>query len=431
MHTPPFHRRVFLWVFIIMFAAVAPAAVFYTAGYRWNPKKGAIERNGTLIIDTTPEGAKITLNGAVLGKASPITQQDVAPGTYRIRLEIQGYHPWEKTLEVRPERVTFVNEILLWPIADPQSIDTVSANAISVSPNGRYAAYVRNRDGSFGVSIVDTTNNKRTEFGFSTSTFVGNGTLRWNSNSSAVIAVDGAGHSWIVNRTGGNAIALPEGAYRWSGTNLIGVISGERYAYDVSSGVTSRSAPAKGVIDTEGSYEIILPASSTDLALKDRSDPNRLYGLPQGAWTFATAPNGSVVLSSAGSLFVFSNGADPSSGKMVPSDGALEDVKTSDGDLLLSVHENEIWLMATNAEPELLTRKSVPIINAVWHRLGRDVFYATPTDVVALDLDTRDGRMETTLGSFDEIFGLSIGAKDLYVSARKGDARGVWTIRIE
>jgi len=100
MQRLPFHRRVLPWLFVLIFLFIAPAVVFYTAGYRWNSKKGVIEKNGTLIIDSMPRGAKIFLNGQMLSDVTPVTLQNTAPGIYNIKLSLDGYHDWSKELSV-------------------------------------------------------------------------------------------------------------------------------------------------------------------------------------------------------------------------------------------------------------------------------------------------------------------------------------------
>jgi hypothetical protein len=430
-HAPPFHRRILLLVFIVMFFAVAPAAIFYTAGYRWNPKKGAIERNGTLIVDTIPAGAAITLNGNKLLKASPVTQQDVAPGSYRIRLEMQGYYPWEKTLDVRPELVTFVTGVVLWPMSDAAPVESVNSGAVRVSPNERFVAYVRERNGSRGVTIREISNGNQSEFSFSTSTFAGAGVLRWDSASTAVYAEDDGGNSWVIRRTKGDVVALPKGAYRWSGNELIGIVGEARYVYDVARGTTTRTALAAGVVDEEGGYDILFDATSSDSVLRDTSEPNKRYQLPRGDWSFMASPDNVIALTNGASGFVFRDGRDPTAGSIIPENGELFSIRTNGEDQMLAVRDNELWLLVQDAEPELLVRKSIPIVGASWHRLGADLLYATNRDVIALNLDARDGRMETALAHFDDIFGISYSRKELFVSGRKGDESGIWTLRIE
>jgi len=430
MHTPPFHRRILFAVFIIMFLAFAPAAIFYTAGYRWNPKKGAIERNGTLIVDTTPDGVDIYLNGKKLEERSPLTQQDVAPGSYRIRLALDGYYPWEKTLEVRPERVTFVNDVILWPNVSPEKVVNAASRMISVSPNGKFFAYVRERNGDMGVTVREISTNEESEFSFSTSTFDGSGKIVWNSASTAAYVEDAAGRAWIVQRTRRDVVALPAGAYRWSGNDLVGVTAGGRYTYNVSRGTTTRNALAPGVIDEEGGYDVFRATTSSEYVLRDQSLPNRHYQLPRGSWTFMEAPGGLLALTNGASAFLFSSSGDPTDGTLVPSDGVLRVVRADGAEKMIAVLQNEVWLLGADVE-EVLLRKSEPIIGVEWHRLGRDVFYATTNNVISLNLDQRDGRIETPLAHFDEIFGLAYARRELFVSARQGESVGVWSIAIE
>lgn len=119
MYSPPFHRRIVPWIFAAVFLAAAPVLVFYTAGYRWNPKKEKVERNGTLIIGTRPTGARIFLNGNDKGETTPVTIQNIRPGSYNIRVQKDGYHPWEKMMDIQAERVTFANDIPLFKISEP------------------------------------------------------------------------------------------------------------------------------------------------------------------------------------------------------------------------------------------------------------------------------------------------------------------------
>jgi hypothetical protein len=113
MRTPPFHRRILPWIFAISFVAMAPAVVFYTSGYRFDPKKGQVERNGTIIIDSTPKGATIEIDGRVYKEVTPVTLQDVTPGSHHFKITKDGYRSWEKNLTIQAEYVTFANQIHL------------------------------------------------------------------------------------------------------------------------------------------------------------------------------------------------------------------------------------------------------------------------------------------------------------------------------
>lgn len=127
MPRPSLIRRLLPWIYTAVFVLLAPVIVLYTAGYRYNTKKGFLERNGTLIADTTPEGARLILDGRNTGEKTPITLQNIAPGWHDIRLARDGDHAWQKSLELRADEVTFVNHVWLWRDALPQWTDTATA----------------------------------------------------------------------------------------------------------------------------------------------------------------------------------------------------------------------------------------------------------------------------------------------------------------
>ncbi len=114
MYHPPFHRRILPWLYIAIFLGTAPLLIFYTAGYRYNPKKHQIERSGTLIIDTIPKGARVSLDGRDSQEVSPITFQNIPPGWHEDRHTKNGYFPWQSILDIRAEQVTFANNLWLW-----------------------------------------------------------------------------------------------------------------------------------------------------------------------------------------------------------------------------------------------------------------------------------------------------------------------------
>ena len=80
---------------------------------------------------------------------------------------------------------------------------------------------------------------------------------------------------------------------------------------------------------------------------------------------------------------------------------------------------------------ELLVRKSDPIVGAFWHESGKYLFYATTHDVIALDLDSRDNRIETVLASFDEITGFFYQKREIIIIGKRGDQQGIWKLLVE
>lgn len=430
MRNPPIHRQIFFWTAILTFFIVAPSVVFYTAGYRWNPKKGAIERNGTLIIDTTPVGAKISLNGQEQIKVSPVTIKNLSPGTYRIHLSFNGYHSWTKTVQLLPERVTFANNIILWLNANPKLVASGIYGYSEISPNGKYAIAVKQEGEEKQVVIIELATGKETVVDMDNRTSSID-SFAWSDDSSAIlISRSGGVHELIVRRNASVSMELPLGTYRWENGMLIGALDGERYVYDISNDTAQRDSLGQGVKDVLGDYQIIAPTGTRSLALIERGGDVR-FDLPAGDWRFSGQYNDFVYLRSGDDWLAFDPGHSKISAIRFKSEVELRSMNLSKNTELLSRYGGELSVSKPGQLLDLLVRKSDQIIGAFWHESGRYVLYATNHEVIALDLDARDHRIETILAGFDEITGFSYQKREVIVIGKKGDQQGVWKLAIE
>lgn len=429
MRNPPIHRQIFFWTAILIFFIVAPSVVFYTAGYRWNPKKGAIERNGTLIIDTTPIGARILLNGQEQIKASPVTIKNLAPGTYKIELSLGGRHSWSKTLQMLPERVTFANNIILWLSAEPRLTVSGQYGISKISPNGKYAVAVKREGEVNSIVTIEISSGKETVANTSLTEEITS--FEWSDDSSAVLILRSGGASeLVVRRNSTQTVVLPKGYYRWENGMLVGALDGERYVYDMSNDTTKKDLLSQGVKDVFGDYQIIVPTSTQGLALIERGGDVR-FDLPSGDWRFVMKYGDYLYLRSGNEWIAFDPGHQSTSAVRFKSQQSLVSMKIAGEAELLSTYGGEISMSKPGQELDLLVRKSDSVVSAYWHESGRYLLYATAHDVVALDLDSRDHRIETVLASFDEITGFMYQKREVIIIGKKGDQQGVWRLLIE
>lgn len=432
----PFHRRVLLWVFVLAFLVLAPAVVFYTAGYRWNPKKGIIERNGTLILDTNPSAATVTLNGKIGRDRTPVTLQNVAPGTYRIRLELDGFAPWEKTLEVRAERVTFVNNVWLWRMSDPRRLWESDARAVAVSSDGRTLATVEGFADGAQVAFRDTDGALVSTQPFSETAPTGTVQLIWNTASSAVMVKDEAGRAWLARRSSLDpALPLPAAeSYRWANGEALGLdADGTQTLVDASNGGVRRVAPTDGELDADGTFRVILQPETGARAVQEHGTfQEQLFGLPAGAWRFAGREGGWLFMEHEGEWLGFRPDGNGSPSFRIPADEIPSTFRRGSEAFLLSQGGGELWLTTLeDGSAELLERTGDRIIGSAWHRDGNDVFYATEHEVIALGLDPRDGRERIVLAAFDSITGFASDGRALFISGERRGVSGVWAVNVE
>jgi hypothetical protein len=433
MYRAPFHRRILPWIFAIVFIAAAPALVFYTAGYRWNPKKDKIERNGTLIIDSVPAGAHVFLNGRSMEDVTPVTLQNVAPGNYLVRVERDGYYPWQKRLDVYPEFVTFANTIRLWRVASPAVFIPQPATAIQSSPNENFIAALVTTSSS--TDLIVWTSSGEEQLRASLGSFDATGSsIRWSSNSRGLLVEhpSATGTSgWIANiRSGTPPVALPSGTYEWEGSFVRGRSGRDRISIDFENDRFERTELPPGIHDRLGSLTIRQATGTRSLVLFQEENATRGLVLPPGEWEIVGTVGKQLILRDGNSWLSLDPDEITPVVHRVTGDRLRAYVSRQKTSYLL-VDGGELWLWDPANEPELLLRQSQPIIEATWDEDGREVIFATASAISALDLDQRDGRLQTPLTQLDRITGLALFRKTLLLTGERNGASGVWKLEIE
>lgn len=430
MRKQPFHRKILPWIFVITFVGVAPSVVFYTAGYRWNPKKSKIERNGTVIIDSVPTNSDITIDGRLIPEKTPITIQNMAPGVHRFLLSKSGYHPWEKSFDVFPERVTFANDIKLFKHTEPILLRTVDAGKLSISTDDRTILVVSSGT-STRLSLFDTQSPASTR---STGVLpMSVSTIFWSPNGryALVETTDASSSAWLLDSNGTSQLTqLPAGHYRWEGSQLVGNDGTSRIEIRLPNFSFTRMPLPSRNIDALDSHLLMTATGTSDIIYVDSRAPLQGFLLPQKNWVFWSENKNVLLLRDRRSwlsLVMRGNSVEyhTAQGNML-----LPDVSSKIPQYLL-LNDTEIWSWNPLSDPELLLRQSGALVNAIWDADGKNVFYATERNVIALNLDTRNGRLETTLAQFDRVFDLVLTEKTLYILASKNNTTGIWQLVIE
>ncbi|MEN9558717.1 MAG: hypothetical protein RL141_1086 [Candidatus Parcubacteria bacterium] len=435
-------RRAFLAAAVLLFLVLAPLAVFYTAGYRWNPKKGMIERNGTLILDSVPAGATIFLNGQAIEERTPVTLQRVTPGTYQVRLELDGHAPWEKTLDVRSERVTFATGVHLWPMAAPGLVREGLVRGASLAPDGETWAIVEETAGDVQLILTPLPASgagEGTIFRFDSGA-VPQGALQflWDEASANVVVQDKDGQSWFAGLAGDTRMAtlLPAGVYRWNEELLLGVRDGQQFEYTPREGRIRQTPFPVGVRDTQGDFSVVAAAGG-GLAVVPTHTPERQFVLPPGGWIFAEPFEDYLFLRREGMLdgrenwFGFRPDEAARTSIALSSDAPPQRLMRKEGPSLLAYAGGEVWMAMLGEVPQLLFRGGETVRGAAWHPDGTSIFYALKTGVSVIELDPRGGRYQQSLMAFSDIRGITIFGETLYVVGAHEGKEGIWSMLLE
>ncbi len=432
IYTPPFHRRILPWIFIVIFFAIAPIVLFYTSGYRWSSQKGQIERNGTIIFDSTPTKATLSIDGRATQNVTPITLQDMPPGLHQFRLEKAGYHPWEKSLEITSERVTFANDLWLWRESEPVLLTATSPLILSSSIDGRQTLAMSQATSS--LALLLTTPDQIASSSTLAVRVNGTSQLNWSPTGRYLIVQTTEGTSstrWIIDTRNSNApLMIPDGPFRWDTDALVIQNTLSQTRIQLSDFSLRRVPFAAHIIDTSAQATIRSSDTTDGLVFVETQNVNQGIELPPGAWHLWSSENGMHIIRDGNRWMSVQLNATNASTYQVTGD-QLRPIISGGITQYLLVNQNEIWIWNPTTQPELIYRQSERIVDSAWHSENGNIFFATHTGVYALNLDQRDGRIVTQLATFDQITGLSTLSNQLIIAGTKNAQTGIWTLAVE
>lgn len=135
-------RIVISTVIILSLLLIGTATgIFYARGYRFDPSNpGAIlEGTGLLVLTSRPDGARVLIDDHFTTATNNTI--NLTPGSYKVKIEKDGYFTWEKTIEIKKEAVSQANATL-FPIAPRlEAVTTTGALNPILDKSGSLIAY--------------------------------------------------------------------------------------------------------------------------------------------------------------------------------------------------------------------------------------------------------------------------------------------------
>lgn len=99
-------RFVLSWTLIALFLVTTATVLFLTFGYRWSADRGIFIYTGSTTIKSNPRSVSISIDGNTVpnGMLNIINQSmhvaGIQPGEHFLRVEADGFRPWEKKITV-------------------------------------------------------------------------------------------------------------------------------------------------------------------------------------------------------------------------------------------------------------------------------------------------------------------------------------------
>ncbi len=158
MYRQPFHisrgaRITIMLTLISVFFISAPLLIGYTSGYRYSFEHGLLSK-GSLSVTAKPIDATISVNGIAIQHEGGLENRDkaainmdsLAADRYTVRIERDGYLPWEKIVDVRSNEASYVRDLTLFLDTSFGKLDDLRQYTQAYLTNGTPSLIVQTED---------------------------------------------------------------------------------------------------------------------------------------------------------------------------------------------------------------------------------------------------------------------------------------------
>jgi len=373
-------RKLIFLLFLGLFLISAPLVVLYTAGYRLNPQRLTLVKTGVLTISSEPKNSNITIDGINTNQKTNTVLKNIMPGEHLVRLEKEGYWPWEKKIEIKENETAFIQKAELFSSSEPTLKTSNDYSIYALDQTGEKIAFAESSEGWLEIwSRTLSSDEKKLLLRLPKSDF-DEIVLSWSLFDNTVLIVKETKKSTVTWRS-----------VQSDGQNKI--LSDNPFL------VWERDANQLLLVDE---YQ-----KQTRLARRDQlGQEETLAVIPPGQYEFLPAPPSFVLLQDRARnkiLLIDDRGVDQPI--LLNTDAISTAWNPQNEKQLLYASDFELHIFdAGNLSNELLTRVSTPIIGAAWHASGADVFYADSKNLSVTELDSRGNQRQTwTLATFDKI----------------------------
>jgi len=450
--------RKFLFLFFVFaFAIITPLVSLYAAGYKLSFSGKLLQKTGMLIIDSSPDGARIIINGKsrqnIVNKIkskffnsaklqnilkTPAKIKGLMPGEYTIKLEKEGYWSWEKKLEIRPGNSTFAEDIVLFKNNLPQPISNGEIKNSKQSPNKKNIAFSTNKK-----YFVYNTENENLLF------FTKN-KQNLNSNKNNII--------WLGNEK----ILFDDQLFSlssWSKPEDISVSlknidssniqfkdAGSIYL-QINNNITELNLKSKGIktiLNSQKIFDYLIKNNliftieelnkEIYLVVYDNKKIIRKINLKyDNNYSFVNTDNDLINIYNKKFKTLYL--VDPLD-YFAPLKETINNVDNSfwvNNERLVYYNDYEIWIYdRANTKKTILTRISEKINNCLWHPSNNYIIYSTAESLFTIELDNREKHSTNRLIKLKNINFLDINnsGDTLYFNAEIGKQTGLFKLAI-
>jgi hypothetical protein len=156
-------RNIIFIILIILFLITAPIVVFYSLGWRFDWKTKGFYQIGMFSVNAWPKTIDIYINGQLKEKTDiffgSATIDNLMPTKYNLEAKKQGYHSWNKSLEITEGNVTEVKNLVLIPENPNFNSLTSSVKEFFFSPDNKKIILKEENEEKWSLKLFELNNN--------------------------------------------------------------------------------------------------------------------------------------------------------------------------------------------------------------------------------------------------------------------------------
>lgn len=444
-------RNILFIIFILIFIILFPIILALANGYRFNLSRPIrlntlLQKTGMFIIDSTPNGAEIKINSDSVSKNkkipaehlnTPAKIKNLLPGKYKIELIKEGYYPWEKELEIKGGESTFAENIYLIKTDIPINLLSREIEYLKLSPDKKKIIAISETLDLIHLDNKNLITNVSVELS-------NKNDFEWSPDSKKFI-ID----KKIYNL---NNISEPQDLGKIFGEDIKNLKWFNKfnevyfkqnnfiYNYNIDFKKITKIYELPNIqdylINDNFLFLIINDAEKIQFYVINLNNNEKLINieLPFSSGYEFTKPIGRHI-NIFDKKYKFFYQINPFL-NFNPIEEIISNIKIfkwiSDTKMLYA-NDFEIWIIDFDSgEKTLLTRIGKEISDIIWHPNNNHILYSSKNKLNIIELDNRERRNITEIGSYNNIQNLEISknGQELYFNAKIGNQQGLYKLII-
>jgi hypothetical protein len=123
---------------ITLVLAGTVVAILFARGYNFDISKKELSSTGILVATSDPDGAMVSIASL---RAATNSTMNMTPGIYKVKIQKDGFTPWEKSVEIKKEEVIKTNVFLFPALSDLRPLTFTGAKNPIISTDNTKIAY--------------------------------------------------------------------------------------------------------------------------------------------------------------------------------------------------------------------------------------------------------------------------------------------------